>query len=64
MQPDKNPKVEKLNVRCKLCGHEYPSRLIQMPKSAFATSVLANNTEPCPKCGKPSTYNKADYFFK
>jgi len=53
-------------VRCKECGDEHPSLLIQMDEKQFnnPTIVLKNNSEQCPKCGKRSTYNKPDYFFK
>ena len=50
-------------VKCKNCGDEHKS-MIQMSEESFKTNTLSDNTESCPSCGKMSTYNKEDYFFK
>jgi hypothetical protein len=54
-----------LMVRCKnlQCGHVHAS-MIQMTPESFRTSILRDNSEQCPKCGRTSTYNKDDYFFR
>jgi len=50
-------------VKCKSCRYEHDSG-IQMDDESFKASTLSNNSEQCPRCGKTSTYNKEDYFFK
>jgi len=52
-----------LKVRCKNCGYVHAS-MIQMTPEVFRTSILRDNSEQCPRCGKMSTYNKEDYFFR
>ncbi|MGB9024277.1 MAG: hypothetical protein WCC94_12710 [Candidatus Bathyarchaeia archaeon] len=56
-----------LMVRCKnlKCGDVHRS-MIQMDEKTFKSpgTVLENNSEQCPKCGKMSTYSKKDYFFR
>jgi hypothetical protein len=38
--------------------------MIQMNEQSFQSSTLSNNSEQCPKCGRMTTYNKSDYFFR
>jgi predicted nucleic-acid-binding Zn-ribbon protein len=49
-------------LTCKNCGIEFRSA-IQMPEETFATAVLRDNSEQCPRCRKSSTYSKPDYRF-
>jgi hypothetical protein len=51
-------------VKCKSCGFEHHS-IYQMDKASFEdpTVIMTNYNENCPRCGKPSTYDKSDYFF-
>jgi endogenous inhibitor of DNA gyrase (YacG/DUF329 family) len=54
----------KLMLRCPSCKRSFPSRLIQMDETSFKTTTLSGNSEPCPHCGRTSTYSKQDYFFQ
>ena len=53
-----------LMVKCKKCGNEFPSRVIQMDEQSFKAATVHGNVENCPQCRGISTYNKEDYFFK
>lgn len=50
-------------VKCKKCGDEHPA-LLQIEERSFPDAFVPNRSEQCPKCRKPSTYSKADYFFR
>jgi len=52
-------------VKCPHCGFEHASP-IQMDKQSFESSIVEQNVESCPKCGKSAPYSKArgDYYFK
>jgi len=54
-----------LMVKCRnpKCGDVHRS-MIQVDEKTFESTVLENNSEQCPKCGKMSTYSKKDYFFR
>jgi translation initiation factor 2 beta subunit (eIF-2beta)/eIF-5 len=54
---------KQMMVKCRQCGDEHPS-MIQIDQESFKTSALSNNSEQCSKCGKITTYNKSDYFFR
>jgi hypothetical protein len=54
-----------LMVKCKnpSCGFEHPSTY-QMDEIAYQVASLSNMSEECPQCGRVSTYDKPDYFFR
>jgi hypothetical protein len=54
-----------LMVKCKnpSCGFEHPSTY-QMDEIAYQVASLSNMSEKCPQCGRVSTYDKPDYFFR
>ena len=54
-----------LMVKCPHCKREHPSA-IQMDPQSFKSSVLEQNVESCPFCGRSAPYSKSlgDYFFK
>ena len=50
-------------VKCKRCRVEYATAT-QLDEKSFETENIPKQSEPCPKCGNISTYDKEDYFFK
>jgi hypothetical protein len=50
-------------IKCKQCGFEHPS-IFKMDEHTLRDNIFSNNQEICSKCGKTSTYNKEDYYFK
>jgi endogenous inhibitor of DNA gyrase (YacG/DUF329 family) len=54
-----------LMVRCPHCKREHPSA-IQVDPQSFKTTILEQNVESCPYCGKSAPYSKSlgDYYFK
>jgi hypothetical protein len=52
-------------VKCKKCGHEFQSALIQSDtEDVLSNNTFTNNSEPCPSCGQISSYDSPDYFWK
>ena len=50
-------------VKCKSCRVEYATAT-QLDEKSFETENIPKQSEPCPKCGNISSYDKEDYFFK
>jgi rRNA maturation protein Nop10 len=52
-------------VKCKKCGQEYPSNLIQaIDEQALKNNIFTNLSEPCPNCGQISSYDSPDFYWK
>ena len=52
-------------IKCKKCGHEFQSALIQSDsEDVLSNNTFTNNSEPCPSCGQISSYDSPDYFWK
>jgi rubredoxin len=53
-----------LVVKCRLCGHVFPS-MIQIDQLDYGkTTILDDSIQTCPKCGKTSRYSTEDYWFQ
>jgi hypothetical protein len=50
--------------KCKICGEEHKSPIAFGNKQSFDSTNLSNNVFPCPKTGKPASYDKKDMFWK
>jgi hypothetical protein len=52
-------------VKCKKCGQEFPSRLVNVSdEKTLKSNTFTNNNEPCPSCDQSSSYSGSDYFWK
>jgi ribosomal protein L37E len=52
-------------VKCKKCGQEFPSKLVQsVNEQGLKNFTFQNNNEICLSCGQPSSYSVNDYFWK
>jgi DNA-directed RNA polymerase subunit RPC12/RpoP len=53
-------------VKCKKCGQEFPSTLVNVSdEKMFKSDTLTNNnTETCPSCSQTSDYGGSEYFWK
>jgi uncharacterized C2H2 Zn-finger protein len=52
-----------LTLVCPACGTTFPSAM-QMDPRTFEEIRVTNLFERCPKCGRVSRFNKADYLFR
>jgi len=54
-----------VNVKCKKCGQEFASKIIQTGEEIqMKNMILENNNEACPSCEQISSYSSPDYFWK
>jgi ribosomal protein L37E len=52
-------------VKCKKCGQEFPSTLVNVSEEKILkSSSFTNNDEACPSCGQTSSYGVSEYFWK
>lgn len=52
-------------VKCKKCGQEFPSKLVQtVNEEGLKSFTFQNNNEICNSCGQPSSYSVNEYFWK
>lgn len=52
-------------VKCKKCGQEFPSKLVQtVNEEGLKSFTFQNNNEICISCGQPSSYSVNEYFWK
>ncbi|HJR84413.1 MAG TPA: hypothetical protein VJ772_03485 [Nitrososphaeraceae archaeon] len=52
-------------VKCKKCGQEFPSKLVQtVNEEGLKSFTFQKNNEICISCGQPSSYSVNEYFWK
>jgi hypothetical protein len=51
-------------VKCKKCGQEFPSKLVQTVNEQGLNFTFESNNEIYLSCGQLSSYSANDYFWK
>ncbi|MEO9321057.1 MAG: hypothetical protein ABI361_10315 [Nitrososphaera sp.] len=54
--------VARYQIKCKNCGHVYPSSINVSDKGADLDKLLRRSRVKCPKCSKIYLYSESDYL--